>query len=371
MAQEFDTALYTLWFNLNYGSILTSSALYKALEGLGKKPCLLQKPPRLWTEHYADKGNIAGLFIYEHCDVLEIFDRDEDMRVLNEQIKTHIVGSDKVWSYEKVGKSGNFFFLDNVKDDCKRLTYCTSFGNSLPGSGSRNEYFHMLRRFSHISVPDAANANILGYQFCLPAETVLDPVFLCDKSFYLDCASRSAAKLNDSRPPYIFAHIERGDPRKTAFTIRGNDILLSKSGSPLRCMIDIDRYAESKEALGLEPAFFIRTEDWLHYLINSEFVLTDNIYAMYFALIFEKPFAILINEDEPELVSLKEFLESLGLGERLVILQSDLRTKEYLFRKPIRYAKVTAKLEEMKQFSLQWLKDALGTEKNTEKGEQH
>lgn len=366
---DFDTALYTLWFGLSYGSILTSAALYKTLESLGKKPCLMQKPPQLWTEHYADKGNIAGLFAYENCKVLEIFDNEDDMRLLNEQIKTHITGSDIVWSYDVVGRSGNFFFLVNADDNVKKVAYSSSFGGSLPDNGIRNEYYHLLRRFDSISVPDDNNASILQKQFNIQTQTVLDPIFLCDKGFYLDCAARSSAKEHDAFGSCIFVHMDHGDERKRAYTLRGNEILLAKSGSPLRCMIDINRYAESKEESGLEPARYINAEDWLHYIINSEFVITDNIYAVYFALIFEKPFAILVNEDEPNLARFKEFLKSLGLDERIVVLQGDLKTKEYLFRKPVKYSKVTPLLAELKAASLQWLKAALDEGKIPEEGE--
>ena len=367
--EQFDTALYTLWFGLNYGSILTSAALYKTVEGLGRKPCLLQKPPQLWTDHYADKGNIAGLFAYENCNVLEIFDREEDMKLLKEQIHTHVVGSDIVWSYNVVGKSGNFFFLDNAKPEDTKVAYCSSFGRSLPGYGVKNEYFHLLRRFERISVPDSANADILRQQFSVESDIVLDPVFLCDKSFYTNCAAHSAARLNDNAPSYIFVHMDQGDSRKKKFILRGNDILLMRNGVPIRCMIDINRYEESKEALGLAPAYFIRTEDWLHYIINSEFVITDNIYAMYFALIFEKPFAVLVNEDEPNLKRFKEFLTPLGLSERIVILQGDLKIKEYLFRKPVKYSKVSAMLNDLRNESMNWLTDNLKIHREAEQGE--
>lgn len=59
-SMAYDTAVYSLWFGLNYGSILTACALYKTLEQYGKHPALLQKQPALWGEHYAEKDNIAG-----------------------------------------------------------------------------------------------------------------------------------------------------------------------------------------------------------------------------------------------------------------------------------------------------------------------
>ena len=74
-SMAYDTAVYSLWFGLNYGSILTACALYKTLEQYGKHPALLQKQPALWGEHYAEKDNIAGCFAYQNCDVLRFLQR--------------------------------------------------------------------------------------------------------------------------------------------------------------------------------------------------------------------------------------------------------------------------------------------------------
>ena len=86
-SMAYDTAVYSLWFGLNYGSILTACALYKTLEQYGKHPALLQKQPALWGEHYAEKDNIAGRFAYQNCDVLEVFDSEEDARILREDVQ--------------------------------------------------------------------------------------------------------------------------------------------------------------------------------------------------------------------------------------------------------------------------------------------
>ena len=81
---------------------------------------------------------------------------------------------------------------------------------------------------------------------------------------------------------------------------------------------------------------------------------------MCFALIFEKPFVVLANMDLPDLYRYRAILQPLGLEERLVILQEDLKKKEYLFRKPIRYDRVNRVLQKMKQDSEVWLKQQLG-----------
>lgn len=42
-SMAYDTAVYSLWFGLNYGSILTACALYKTLEQYGKTPGIAAK----------------------------------------------------------------------------------------------------------------------------------------------------------------------------------------------------------------------------------------------------------------------------------------------------------------------------------------
>ena len=159
--------------------------------------------------------------------------------------------------------------------------------------------------------------------FHITPEMVLDPVFLCDKQFYIDCAERSAAKAVETDQSFIFTYIECCDDRKRQFLLKGNDILLVNHYSQLRNFIDINRFPESKALLKLDPAYHIRVEDWLYYLIHSEFVITDNYYGMCFALIFEKPFVVLANMDLPDLYRYRAILQPLGLEERLVILQED------------------------------------------------
>ena len=107
-------------------------------------------------------------------------------------------------------------------------------------------------------------------------------------------------------------------------------------------------------------AYHIRVEDYLYYLLHSEFVITDNYYAMCMALIFEKPFVVMVNEDFSEIYRFENVPKPLGLEERIVVLQEDLKKKEYLFRKPIRWNLVNKTMQELKAASEEWLKTQLG-----------
>ena len=166
----------------------------------------------------------------------------------------------------------------------------------------------------------------------------------------------------------FFTYFKNGDERKRDFILRGNSILLEHYHDPLRNFIDINRYRESKDALGLETAFHIRVEDWLFYLTHSDFVMTDDYYGMCMAILFEKDFAVLLKRDDPDAERYVMLLEQLGLTERLVYEEDDFRRKEYLFRKPVRYRLVTPKLNALRENSMQWLKEALANAQQSSKG---
>ncbi len=362
---NFDTqnaaALYTLWFGLDYGSILTAYALYKTVEEMGKKPYLLEKPLKLWTDHYAEKDNIAGKFIYRYCDVIPSATNLSAKKAV-EAIDTHITGSDIIWDCEVVGKqTGMYFYLDEVtRETDNRIAYGSSVGSNYDISGDkRNDYVILLNKFKGISVKSIEESLKLSEYFYINPEIVLDPIFLCDKTNYEKCAEESAANEVEKEKSFIFTYIKNGNERKKSLVQTGNAIFLESCYSPLRNFIDINRYPESKAAIGLEPAYHILVQDWLHYIIHSDFVITDDYYGMCFAIMFKKNFVVVCDRGIKDSSRYITLLEQLDLADRFIYTDEDFKKKLYLFRKPIRYREVHNKLEKLKESSYEWLKSML------------
>ena len=354
-------ALYTLWFGLDYGSILTAYALYKTVEDMGKKPYLIEKPTALWSDHYADKENIAGKFIYHYCDVIPSAS-NASARAALEAIDTHITGSDVIWDCRVVGEQvGKYFYLDSVtRETDTRIAYASSVGIDYNiGCDKRNDFSILLHKFNGISVKSLDESLTLWDYYYLQPEIVLDPLFLCNKAYYVNCAENSVAKEVERETSYIFTYIKNGNARKRDFVLKGNEVLLEKYFSPLRNFIDINRYPESKAALGLDPAYHILVQDWLHYIISSDFVITDDYYGMCFAILFEKNFVVICDREIKDVSRYMTLLEQLELTDRLVYTDEDFKKKLYLFRKPIRYQTVNTKLKALQDSSYNWLKSML------------
>ena len=359
-------ALYTLWFGLDYGSILTAYSLWQVLKNMGYHPFLLEKSPNLWTDHYAETNNIAGKFIFKNCDVLRCF-HDEESRAALDKIRIRLAGSDVIWNPDIIGwKNLSYFFLDDENNfDQKsniRISYASACGKlSFPAREihRRNDIGVLLRKFQSVSVRDFRDALSLNEQFYINPEITVDPVFLCPKEEFLSRAESAVAAEIERERRFFFTYFKNGDERKQKFLIRGNDILLERCHDPMRNFIDINRYQESKDEIGVKPAYYILVEDWLFYLIHSDFVMTDDYYGICFALLFEKDFVAVIRKDLPDTERYVLLMEQLDLSERLVFEDDDFKKKEYLFRKPIRYQNVNEKLNELRQNALRWLEKAM------------
>ncbi len=357
--------LETLWFGLDYGSILTAFALDKAVQETGYDTVLTEKPDELWTEHYAEPDNIAGSFIRKYCNVTDKCHTAEELSALAKKADAVIVGSDVIWNYDICTKSVKYrYFLDYVPDGKKKLGYAPSFGLEYTGPSGEELIgaARLLRQFDGISAGDHENSEILKDRFGMKCGIVLDPVFVCDKSEFEKAAKNAPCIESEKSSSFIFNYIKRGNSRKREFLLRGGEILTPNNFSPVRSFININMFPESKEMLGTDVAWHITAEDWLYYLIHSEFVLTDDIYGVYFALIFNKPFVYIDSLSSKAAVPVCEFLSALGLEDRIVYTEEDLRKKEYLFRMPIRYNKVNKLLDNLKEQSREWLMTHLSKE---------
>lgn len=355
-----DALIGSLWYGLNYGSILSAFALYKAIEKIGHSPIFLRKPEELWTSHYDDPENIAGKFIYKNCDVA----KKEEIEKLTEKAEFFLAGPDVIWNYDLCGRqTGDYFFGGFLQENVKRISCASSFGKVQGDEWSQKDQLKIkrdLKKFTGISVRGTYDADICRSMFDAEAEIILDPVFLCDISDY-EGVIRTAHY--DAVRPYIFTYIERGNERIKKYIEEGMRVRDLDS----RNYIDINRFPESSKELGLDVTFHVMADDWLCSIWNSDFVVTDSYYGMCFAILFRKPFTVITSPDFKRRNEIEELLTWLGLEERMVPCDefSDLKDYVYLFRKEINYGRTDRRLKKFQEESLEWLKNQMRSQENT------
>lgn len=347
-----DTLIASLWYGLNYGSILSAYALYKVVEKLGRKPVLLNKPKALWTTHYDNPEGIAGRLMHRYCKVAKREIAVEEFQ----KCDMFLAGPDVLWNYELCGKeTGDFFFGGCVEPEVTKISCASSFGKVQGNSSEQMELLKarkQLSSFQGVSVRNGYDAGICQQQFQCEAEIILDPVFLCEMSAYEELIKNAHF---DAKEPYIFTYIEHGNEQMKKYIEAGMQIKNLES----RNYIDINRFPESSKELGLDVTFHVMADDWLCSIWNSDYVVTDSYYGVCFAILFHKPFSVLVPSDFKRKNEFRELLSWFELEERMVPCdeKTDLRDYFYLYRKEIRYARADRKLQKLQDESMRWLEE--------------
>ena len=287
----FDVGIVGWWYGKNYGSALTYYALHEVVEGLGYDTLMLEWPCKK-KPYPPIQDNFVRRFAKKHYNMSAQYTFDE-YPSLNNHINQFLVGSDQLWNYWCSKNMGNYYMLDFVRADRKKISYATSFGH--PDYPAPKEVCEqqaaILKTFDAISVREDDGVKICRDVFGVEATQVFDPVFLCPKEKYLGLITEANISFDK---PYLLAYIlspnkEKGEMLKTVADKLGLDLLIILDGQT-----DIE---ENKKRLGIENVRQnIGIEEWLAYIYNASFVITDSFHGTCFSIIFEKQFICILNK---------------------------------------------------------------------------
>lgn len=354
----YDIGYVGWWDSTNYGSALTSFAINRTLKRLGKSVLMLEYPKMPFHSRKSkDKryGMEFAKHFYDLCDITH----NNDFRRFNALCDTFVVGSDQLWNYDCNRYFGyGYFFLDFVNNTKKKIAYATSFGrdseNYPDGQKLRAGYY--LSKFDAISVREKSGVDICRDSFDVEATHVLDPVFLCDMGSYEEAIGLSKVDLNHA---YVLSYILDVTPEKLE-AVRSTAQTL---GLPYYIIVDGQKDIEQIKREVNDPNIVnpIRIEDWLNYFKNAHYVVTDSFHGFCYCLIFHRPMAVFANKYRG-LARFETICEITGLANRLVFSLEEFNARK-LTSIPIDFKKVDERLQPMREFSIQWLNNALEKKK--------
>ena len=346
---RFDIGLVGIWSERNYGSELTYWALYHVLQDLGKDVLMIERPKTAaWGGEDA-----PHLFAHNPYPAYATV-RPENklqMRKLNGQCDTVMVGSDQIWHPELDAPFGEIFYLDMIHTDKRKIAYAASFGREYwQGSPEqRRKIAYLLSRFSAVSVREKSGRTLCADLFGVQAEWVLDPLFLCDSKHIIALAHQGKLDVDEGT---LGAYLLDLDEKK----VRALSFAAEKMA--LKPSIVTDAF-KGERAVRQHPGVHVgaRMEDWVQNFAQSRFVITDSFHGTCMAILFHKPFIAIVNRGRGA-TRFYSLLEQLGLGARLIETPEELYGRGDLLH-DIDFTKADQVLEEWRERSLQWLKAAL------------
>lgn len=251
------------------------------------------------------------------------------------QFDALVVGSDQVWR-RTYNREIFDMFLDFASGlSVRRISYAASFGvDTWEFSKSETrKCAGLIKMFDGVSVREKSAVALCKDYLDVNAQLTLDPTLLLSVSDY----EGLCAGLEKEQNHYIAAYILDN-------SVRVDNLILDCSKS---FNLSVKRFSSNSNSR-------ITVEEWLALYRDSDYVVTDSFHGTVFSIIFNKPFACVINESRGA-SRFFSLLEDFGLEDRIV---KDNNIVDVL-NKPIDWGCVNNILSERIEISLNFLSNSL------------
>lgn len=367
----------------NSGASLQAYALMRYLEELGNEVEIIDYKPDYLNNHY--KLGIIANPKYEKNLMLKMiyltlkfpgrvlalrkkikYDhfRDNYLKVTkkryisNSELKNNppeadifICGSDQIWNSKFNNGKDPAFYLDFAPQGKIKASYAASFATDRIEESVRDITKERINKLDYIGVREISALNILEDLGIDNGIQVMDPVFLLSKETWLNMAYEV-----DKKQKYIFVYDFDGNELIKEIALK----VAKKKSLKIYTVFKSD-YSD-KVIKGMGPI------DFISYIKNAEFVISNSFHGTAFSIIFEKQFVV-VNRKEAINTRMRDLLSVLKIENRLI-------SENYNFNnliKDINYEEVNKYVNERLEISKMYLdrvtciKDQL-EECNEEKG---
>lgn len=308
----------------NYGAVLQSFALQSKIKELGfnaeiidYRSTFIEQPYRLINLRRKGIKNyllgVAGSIIYSFrkrktrkFQKEMIFTkslRKEDLNTLNDEFDLFLTGSDQVWNYQ-LTNSDDSYFLSFVQDNKKKASYAASIGVHQIPDEFKEFYKNNLQGFFAVSVREQIAADLLSNFADQEITVVPDPTLLLTQEDW----SKLAKEPKDENFVFVYQLSFSSDLLSLA-----HDFSRRKGLGIICAPFPMGKYIPAKWDLTAGPA------EILGYIKNSDFVFTTSYHGVIMALLFHKPFAVIIPSGIASVGSrIYDLLKELNLEYRII-----------------------------------------------------
>lgn len=346
------TAILTLYFYNNFGSVLQAYALKRTLEELGCQADILPYCPRLPEYTYFQAPGLQRAYAEKCAKFVEFRRRALDMAENIDQISrqgqdydAYIVGSDIVWGKEFSGLDPAYF-LDFVPAGKRKIAYAASVVLTESGKTENDALFaERLPGFDAISVRETSSVESIRRFAAGRVCAVLDPTLLLTRKEY---APLEIAVRETEGKPYLLSYFLTHDPAAVDYA----GLLAQKLG--LRVIHYFADYPGRVFAEDASCFAFAGPGEFLTYVRNAACVFTNSFHGTCFAMIYRKAFYTYMAR-RAMLSRVRDTVGRLGMEERFFSNYRDLSRASL----KIDYAKLEDRLAREREKSLAFLTGAL------------
>lgn len=341
----------------NFGSVFQAYCLQKYLSDLGHNVDIIDYRPTYYNSGRNKLKSVVGRLLnlsayksrkrkYEsfirQYDTLssKSFSSLDQLREFYENSNDlFIAGGDQLWNtYHPCGKDDAYKLV--FTNSSLKVAIGTSMGRNNQSYEELIELARKIDKFKAVFLREKSTVERLSGFIDTPCHHVIDPVGLVDPKHLLSMA----IKPKIDKPFAIMYLADSGQELDASVRFLSQEMglkIIHICGFRKKCYCDVfEKNTGPSELLG--------------YIINADFVLSASFHATMFSIIFNKPFAtILPNEQTNERI--EGLLRYFGLENRIIRSTTDVM----MLKQEIDYASVNDKLKEFIDLSKEEIREVI------------
>ncbi len=296
----------------------------------------------------AERDAAFDEFCSTHFKVSRAFVSWNDMaEASRKEYDAVVVGSDQLWLPSNV--KADYYTLNWVPDDVKKIAYATSFGIGKIPNKYKKEYSIYLNRMNYLSARETSGQEIIKELTNKDVPLVNDPALLLDADGWNEIV-KAEPLVKDK---YVFCYFMGNNPEQRGFVKR----LAKEKNLKVVALLHLDQYiATDEEFVDIAP-WHVSPADFVNLVKNAECVCTDSFHGTVFSIIYSRPFFTFKRFNKKASLStntrITSLLTRLGLMDRLVL---DMDSKQVF---DIDWKKIQSGVSQFRKASSEYLLNAI------------
>lgn len=189
----------------------------------------------------------------------------------------YVVGSDQIWNPEiTCGLREAYFGAFENKNKKKVISYAASIGGTEIGAQYDEEFSRLIQYIDIASVREESAIPYVKKFYERDIEAVIDPVFLPGREAFQKIEKRP------ERPPYILVYITEKDPELCEY--------VRKLAQEKKLSVVEVCAGNMTTGAGFEVDYTAGPSEFLGYIHEADYVVSNSFHAISFSIIYEKQF---------------------------------------------------------------------------------
>lgn len=344
----------------NYGTVLQAYALQKNIECFGynceiinyknlsmvkkiKRMILLKIYLMIFRRKVFKRNSKISKWIKNNLKITKKITKYSELEKIEREYDAFVCGSDQIWSTAEE-RIEPFYYLQFTNYD-KRISYAPSIGKDNIGNTVKEKFIEYVNGIKFLSVREKRAAEVIEQETGREAKVVLDPTLLLERKYWENMIEN--VKIKEEQP-YVFVYF------LTKNTTNYEKVRELAKNENLKIISTTQLYGENGNDIPLDPLEFLK------YIKNAEYIITDSFHGTIFSIIFSKKVIIFKRHKDNTKMSqnsrIYNLLKMLGMETRLV---TESNTLFDIAKKEIDYSTINKKIEEKKIDSRKFLEEAI------------